>query len=65
MKLLIAGGLLLLLGLVGLLLYVNYFGEADRTGGDVVKAEAWLSFAAGVALVLAGVVARGRRPTSP
>jgi hypothetical protein len=65
MKLLIAGAFLVLLGVAGFLLYVNYFGETDRTGGDVVKAAAWLSFAAGVALLLAGAVARARRPAPP
>jgi hypothetical protein len=62
MRLMTAGIAFVALGFGGFLLYVNYFGETGRDGGDVVKAGSWLSVAIGVAFLLASTaIGRGVR----
>jgi hypothetical protein len=50
MRLWVSASILIAGWLGGLLVYVNYFSETDRTGGDLVKAAAWISFVLGTAL---------------
>jgi hypothetical protein len=50
MKLWVSGAVLIVGWLGGLLLYVNYFSETERGGGDLVKAGAWVSLAFGIAV---------------
>ena len=54
MKLLAVGLALIAAWLAGLLLYVNYFSETDRAGGELVKVVAWASLPIGIAVVVAG-----------
>ena len=44
----------------GLLVYVNYFSETERAGGNALKASAWLALPLGVMLLLAATL-RARR----
>lgn len=56
-----AGAALIAVWLGVLLLYANYFSETQRDGGGFVKAAAWASLAAGIALVLGGLASLLRR----